>query len=208
MSEPLTRIILVRHGQTAWNDGARFQGHLDSPLTARGEAQAAALAARVREEEPVAIYSSDLGRAARTAAIIAERIGRNVQHDARLRERCLGIFQGLCREEIHRRYPEEAARYYSRDPDYAVPGGESARERFQIGLGCLMEIAHRHPAETVLVVTHGGLVAGMFRHCAGVPFQSPRRFSIENAAFNLLSFRAPEGWMIETWGDTRHFKAV
>lgn len=200
----VTRVVLVRHGQTEWNNGARFQGHTDSPLTQIGERQAQALGKRLAGERFAAVFSSDLGRARRTAEIIAEHTGHTVKTDARLRERGLGIFEGLRRDEIEARFPEESRKYYSRQADYAVPGGESAMGRFRLGLECLNELAERHSSGTILVVTHGGLVQGMFRHVTGLPFEAPRRFSIRNAAYNVFAY-GEYGWSLEIWGDTSHF---
>jgi len=200
-----TRILLLRHGETTWNDGGRFQGHRDSPLTERGIAQVRGLARRLAGLELAALYSSDLGRAVRTAGFIADAAGLEVRQDARLRERCLGIFEGLSRSEMQDQFPAEAAKYYSGDPHYMVPEGESALGRFEIGLACLEEIAREHAGQMAAVVTHGGLVAGMFRHVQGIPWTVPRRFSVRNAAFNLLTHQEAKGWMIETWGDTSHY---
>lgn len=201
---PTTRVILARHGQTEWNDGARFQGHLDSPLTPVGVRQAKGLAHRLGMEKIAAVYSSDLGRAIRTAEFIAEELRQVVATDERLRERGLGVFQGLSKEEIIVRYPEESRRYYSREPDYVVPDGESARGRFALGFSCLNDLVVRHPGTTIVVVTHGGLVQGMFRHVTGLPFEAPRRFAIRNAAYNVFAHNA-RGWSLETWGDLAHF---
>lgn len=200
------RIILVRHGQTEWNDGSRFQGHLDSPLTQLGILQAEAIGRRIAREAIAAIYSSDLGRARHTAELIAAPTKLPVKIDPRLRERALGVFQGLTREEVANQFPEEMRRYYSRDRNYAVPGGQSAVEHFEIGLTSLDEIAARHRGESVVAVTHGGLVQGMFRHVTGLGFEAPRRFGIRNAAYNVF-LRDERGWSLETWGDIAHYPA-
>jgi len=199
----VTRVILVRHGQTTWNDGARFQGHQDSPLTETGVLQAEALGRRLTAEKIGAVYSSDLGRAMQTAGIIAALTRHQVMSDSRLREQCLGIFEGLNKDEIPNRYPEEWKRYSSRDPEYVVPGGESPRGRFELGRCCLEELSARHQGERIVVVTHGGLVQGMFRHVAGIPFREARRFSLQNAAYNVF-LRHEEGWSVQTWGDVSH----
>lgn len=197
-------LVLVRHGKTEWNDGARFQGHLDSALTPSGVKEVECLGTRLRTEPIAAVYSSDLGRAVHTATIIAKRIGMSVSTDPRLRERALGIFQGLRKEDVEVKYPDAWQKYASHDPDYVVPNGESARGRFDVGYSCIMELARRHRGQRIVVVTHGGVVQGMFRHVSGVSFAAPRRFSIRNATYNLLSLQG-ESWEIETWGDTSHF---
>ena len=101
-----TRLIVVRHGQTIWNTEGKFQGHLDSQLTPDGISQARGLARRLQNLRFSALYSSDLGRATETVRIIAAATGHGVVLDARLRERNLGVFQGLRSEEIKAAYPE------------------------------------------------------------------------------------------------------
>jgi probable phosphoglycerate mutase len=87
-----------------------------------------------------------------------------------------------------------------------VPEGESLLGRFHIGLECLDEIAERHRGSTVVAVTHGGIVHGMFRHVTGVAFDALRRFAIRNAAFNVF-LHDESGWSLETWGDISHYPA-
>jgi len=201
----VTQFILVRHGQTAWNSEGRYQGHLDSPLTAAGAAQARAVAARLAGAGIDALYSSDLERALQTARMIAEKLALPVLTDARLRERCLGIFQGLTRSEAQRQLPEEFRRLKSGDPEHVVPGGESARQRSELAVRCLEELAENHAGQRVLVVTHGGVVAAMFRHVVGVPPGAPRRFQLPNAGLNTFSHRDGR-WLLETWGDVYHVR--
>lgn len=201
-----TRVILVRHGETTWNNSARFQGHLDSPLTEAGIAQARALGARLKTMRIAKVYSSDLGRAMHTARCITEFTGHEIVADARLRERGLGIFQGLNKAIIRERFPAEAERYYSGDPHFVVPEGESAHGHFENALTTLTELALRHGNETILVVTHGGLVSSMFRHVAGIDFGRERRYSLQNAAYNCFLYEE-NCWTVETWGDTSHFPA-
>src|SRR5690606_23992047 len=105
------RLILWRHGQTAWNVTGRVQGQTDVDLDETGVAQAAATAPRVAEYRPDLIVSSDLRRAARTAAALADVTGLPVEYDARLRERYYGEWQGLEHAEIKERYPEQYARW-------------------------------------------------------------------------------------------------
>src|ERR1700730_9268316 len=118
------QVIIVRHGQTEWNLKGVRQGHLDSPLTDRGVAQAKALGERLAREKFTALYSSDLGRAVQTAQMIAAVTGHVIITDERLRERHLGIFQGLSGDEIRERFPEEHRLHRTVGPIYVIPGRE------------------------------------------------------------------------------------
>jgi probable phosphoglycerate mutase len=198
-----THVIIVRHGQTEWNIAGIRQGHLDSRLTPRGILQAQALAQRLAREKFVAIYSSDLGRAVQTALAIGSVTGHEVITDARLRERHLGIFQGLNGDQIQAKYPEERRLLRSIGPDYVIPGGESMRQQVERNVGCLNELAQKHQGATIVVVTHGGVVSGFFRHTLAIPLDAPRRFEFVNAGLNVF-FREDENWMLLTWGDVSH----
>jgi len=198
-----THMIIVRHGETEWNIAGVRQGHLDSRLTAKGIAQAKALAARLGRERFAALYSSDLGRAVQTAREISIVTGHEVFTDARLRERHLGIFQGLSGDEIDERYPEERRRLRTMGPDYVIPGGESMRQQVERNVAFLDEMAQNHAGERVVVVTHGGVVSGFFRHTLSIPLEAPRRFEFVNAGLNVF-FHEEGNWMLLTWGDVSH----
>jgi broad specificity phosphatase PhoE len=182
-------------------------GQLDSPLTPLGLLQAERLAARMTRLQIDGIYSSDLPRAARTASVIAERTGHQVIFDARLRERNMGIFQGLTAAEMDARFPEERSAYRSVGFEYVIPGGESARERIIRTLACLDELALKHPGQRLLVVTHGGILMGFFEHVFGLPFRSGWKFLRPNAAINVFA-RESRGWVLETWGDVSHLDGL
>jgi 2,3-bisphosphoglycerate-dependent phosphoglycerate mutase len=195
--------IVLRHGETTWNRDGRFQGHLDSPLTERGEEQSRALARRLAGHRFAALYSSDLGRASRTAEIVAATTGHSVLLDARLRERHLGVLQGLTRAEGKERFPEAYRLFKMGGPDEAVPGGESTRQRFDCALACFQDLVARHAGETIVAITHGGVVSGLFRHVLAIPLEAPRRFLRRNAAWNV--FRWEDGkWFVDTFGDISH----
>jgi probable phosphoglycerate mutase len=198
-----TQVIIIRHGETEWNIANIRQGHLDSPLTEQGIAQARALARRLSREHFRLIYSSDLGRAMQTAEIIAAATGHDIVSDPRLRERHLGIFQGLSSDEIKERYPQEYSLHRSLGPDYVIPSGESVRQQVARNLSCLNEVAAKHPGEAIVVITHGGVLSGLFRHTFSIPFEAPRRFEFTNAGLNV--FICEEGnWFLQTWGDLSH----
>jgi broad specificity phosphatase PhoE len=154
-----TTIIVVRHGETVWNQQRRWQGWLDSPLTDLGVSQARKVAAELRPERIDAAYSSDAGRARQTADIIAAGRDLPVATTSALRERYYGYHEGLTADEIDQMHPNTRFRE-SRDTreSFRPPGGETfgeARARLQ---PFLESIVRRHPGETVLLVTHSGIV--------------------------------------------------
>lgn len=198
-----TQVIIVRHGQTEWNIANVRQGHLDSELTDIGIAQAKALAQRLLSERFSALYSSDLGRAVQTAQIIADVTGHEVITEARLRERHLGIFQGLNSDEMKEKYPEEYNLHRTLGPDYVIPGGESVRQQVARNIAYLNEIGAKHAGETIVVITHGGVLSGLFRHTFSIPFEAPRRFEFTNAGLNVFIYEQGS-WFLQTWGDLGH----
>jgi probable phosphoglycerate mutase len=197
------RFILVRHGETAWNSEGRIQGQLDSPLNARGLAQAKALADRLCMESFEVLITSDLWRARSTAELIALRTRHSVVPDPRLRERHYGIFQGLTHGEAKSIHPDAYARYEQESVSDAIPGGESAEACFGRNLECLKEIAaSRHRGPTV-VVTHGGVLEGLYRHVMRLPYDRSRVFTLPNASLNWFTYHHDE-WRLDSWGDTKH----
>lgn len=200
-----THLIAIRHGETEWNSEGRFQGHLNSALNDAGLAQARALGERLAAERFDLLLCSDLGRALQTASAIALRSGHEIAVDPRLRERRMGIFQGLTPAEVQERHPEEYARFASRDPDYAIPQGESMRQLFDRCVTCFTELAERHAGRTLVAVTHGGVLAMLYRHAMAMPLDAPRDFHLHNAGVNR--FRHQGGaWTIQDWGDIAHLE--
>jgi len=151
-----TRVLLVRHGQSTWNADARWQGQADPPLSALGEQQALDAARHVGAID--ALWSSDLERARRTAELIGDHLGLDARVDARLRERHAGEWQGCTRDEIEEQWPGYLAS--GRRP----PGFETDDALLDRVLSALDELRHLHAGDSVLVVTHGGIVRTLERH--------------------------------------------
>ncbi len=202
-----TRIVVVRHGETEWNLASRIQGHADSPLTAAGEAQAAAIARRLAGERFDALVSSDLGRAVRTARAIAARTGHEIVADARLRERNYGMAEGLTYGEIGVHFPEIFSRVRDTDPDYVVPGGESRRQMYERVRDAFESLAREWEGARLTVVCHGGVLAMLFRHVHGIPVGAAHAIPIPNASYNAL-VREEGSWRVEAWADTAHLAAA
>jgi probable phosphoglycerate mutase len=200
-----TRVYVVRHGETEWNSMGRQQGHLDSPLTDLGIRQAHLLAKGLAKKKIDILYSSDMGRAVLTAEIIAAMLSLPVHTEARLRERNLGILQGLTKEEFEERYPEAARLFDARDPDYVLPGGESLRQSFDRCVSCAEEIARENEGRNVLIVAHGGVLRGFFHKATDAPMVGPRRYSLFNAGLNTFRISERE-WSLDTWGEIAHLE--
>jgi len=200
-----THLIAIRHGETEWNRDGRFQGHLNSVLNREGLAQAEALGERLATEHFDLLLSSDLGRALQTASAIALRSGHEVVVEPRLRERRMGIFQGLTAAEVQARYPDEYARFSTRDPDYVIPEGESARQLFQRSVACFTELAERHAGLTLATVTHGGVLAMLYRHARAMPLEAPRDFPLRNTGVNRFRHRLG-AWQLQSWGEVGHLE--
>lgn len=205
MREEVTRVIVVRHGQTEWNVRARIQGQGDSELTDEGRAQARSIAERLAREPFDVLVSSDLGRAAATAGHIASRSGKPVVLDARLRERHFGVGEGMTYEEVDRAWPGAFARIRNVDPDFVIPGGESRRQFHERVRAAFDSLARAHAGRTLVVVTHGGVLATFFRHVHDIPLDVAHPIAITNASYNVLKHDGSR-WSVETWSDNAHLE--
>ena len=201
-----TRLIVVRHGETAWNVDTRIQGHLDIPLNATGLWQARQLGDALAGEAISAIYTSDLLRARWTAQAVADATGAALVDEPGLRERAFGSFQGRTFAEVETEHPEQARRWRQRDPDYAPDGGESLRVLRERVVDTTHRLAARHPGELVLLVTHGGVLAVLYRAATRQDIQAPRTWQLGNAAINRLLWTHGHGLSLVGWADTQHLE--
>jgi alpha-ribazole phosphatase len=165
----MTRLCLVRHGQTDWNIEGRYQGQSDVPLNENGRAQARALARQLQEHSFTAIYSSDLQRAKETAEIIAAVVKLPVISDRRLREINQGEWEGQQVDIIRSRY-SNLWQQRSVDPaKVRPPGGETVEEVARRVYAVTEEIAAQHPTGSVLIVSHGISLAALICRMRGIP---------------------------------------
>lgn len=205
----VTTLLLIRHGETAWNAAGRIQGQLDVPLSATGVWQAQRLATRLAHEPISAVYASDLTRAALTAQPLAQSLGLSIAFDRRLRERHFGVFEGHTLDEIAVRFPAELAAWRARDPHWVIPGGESGAQLIGRALAALEDIVRRHGGETVAVVAHGGVLDAAYRHARGLTWSAPREHAMGNAAVNRMTASgSPLRLQVVAWGDDAHLQAA
>lgn len=204
-----TELILIRHGVTVWNQEGRFQGALDIPLADEGHRQAARVARRMVDRPPQtqpvrSIYASDLSRAWLTAAPIAQRLGLDVTAEPALRERSYGDFQGLTGTQIASREPLAWQRWRARDVDFELPGGgESLAAVHRRVSDSLERIARRHDGESVILVTHGGVLDCAYRLASGLPLSAPREHELLNASLNVIAWDGLR-FKLGRWADVEH----
>lgn len=204
-----TRILVIRHGETAWNLDTRIQGQLDIPLNDTGRWQARRMALALASEPVHAVYSSDLARALETASILSQHhpglLGSAPQVQQQLRERCFGSLEGQTWADIENHFPQEAARWRKREPEWAPQGGETLLQLRQRVAQILSRLAQRHLGEQIVLVAHGGVLDAIYRLATGVDISAPRNWPLTNTAINRLLW-SPDRLTLLSWGDTRHLE--
>ena len=201
-TEP-TRIIAIRHGETAWNVDTRIQGQLDIGLNDTGRWQAKRVAQALAAEPIQAIYASDLSRAWATANEVAKTTRVNPRSEPALRERGFGIFEGKTYQEIEAQWPDQAMQWRKRHPDFAPEGGESLLVMRDRILSVVNRLAAQHTGELIVMVAHGGVMDALYRLATGQDIQAARTWQLGNAAINRLLW-TPDGMTVVGWADTLH----
>lgn len=187
------RLLLARHGETTWNLEGRYQGRKEAPLSARGIAQAQALARRLATEDVHAIVSSPLSRAADTAKICADALGLQAAVDERMVEISHGTWEGRTREEIARDGGALLHRWQQHPDTVTFPGGESLAD-VQQRLDHFIAEVERRDAGVLLVVTHDVIVRLMALVAQGRTRAAFNEVQIDNAA--LSRFELSNGRLI------------
>ena len=196
----MATVFFVRHGETTANAGGILQGQSDFLLSAAGRRQAACLSSRLAGKPFDAIYTSDLSRASDTAGMIAA--GRPVIRTPLLREWCFGDWQGRKIEDLRREFPREFGLFADDSPLFVPPGGESALAFRARAAEVLTRLAAKHAGETVLCVTHGGLLKQMLK--AVLNAERPPLLPVCGNA-SLSCFRLVRGlWQLVFWNDCSH----
>jgi len=200
-----TRILLVRHGETAWNADGRVQGHIDIALSAVGQVQAERLAQALRGEAIDVIYSSDLARAQQTAQAVAGATGAPLHTLVSLRERHFGAFQGRSFADIQAIAADQAERWRRRVPDWEPPGGGESLLSFQERITqAVSALAAENMGKHIGVFTHGGVLDVLYRAATRLGLQDARTWQLGNAAINRLLWTPDGGFALVGWADTFH----
>ena len=185
----------------------RIQGQLDVPLDSTGQQQARLLAQALADADIDVVYSSDLSRAAGTAAALTAITGQSVLTDISLRERGFGIFEGLTYAEIDQRWPDQAQRWRRRDPDFGPAGGETLKAFDARAIAAYTRLVQRHPGQVVAVFAHGGLLDSLYRAATHQPLTAPRTWELGNARINRVLFNG-SSFSLVGWNDDAHLKPL
>ncbi|HIO11400.1 MAG TPA: histidine phosphatase family protein [Deltaproteobacteria bacterium] len=199
-----TELILIRHGETVWNSQQRMQGHSNSDLSEEGRAQIESLGQWMKNVSFDHIYSSDSLRARQTAEAITKYSGHTLKIDQRLREKNLGVFEGLTTEEAKERHPEIFRLFKTAGSNYVIDEGESTQQLLDRALEFIEEIRLLQPDQRVVLVTHGGVVRVLIKHTLGLSVGSPTRFLIKNTGLFRLVWN--EKWLVAQMGGVLHLK--
>ena len=200
-------LLLVRHGETEWNAEGRIQGHTDIGLSEIGTEQARSLEARLAGLNIDAAYSSDLKRTSETAKLALGERDVILNETPMLREYNKGAFEGMTLAEIKAQFPEEYPRYLEKDLDYAPEGGETARDVSARMAGIIGRIKSDHLNETVLVVSHGGVLRAAMVSLLGMPLEGNWSFVFGNCGLTTVDTFADNA-VLRHFNDTSHLNGT
>ena len=184
------RLLLARHGETAWNENGRFQGaRVTVGLSERGQRQAAALAKAIAPLKPVAIFSSPLPRAMETACAIAQPLGLEPSPVDALREMEIGQMEGLTGREMEERFPEFTVRWRQDPSSVSMPGGESFSQLQARAWVVVEEVSKRHIEDTVVFVSHHFTLQTILCSVLGLPLSRVRTLRVDLASLSTVELR-------------------
>jgi broad specificity phosphatase PhoE len=208
---PVTKLYLVRHGQSAGNAEGRFGGHSATPLSALGKKQAEITAQALAKEHINVIYSSDLFRAVETAQPLAEISGLKITKTSAFRERNIGVLEGLTFDESKEEFPRDYYALVNRHVHHVITKGESYRHLLRRATGALREILRIHRGERVVIFSHTGAICFLTLHLIGAINRSTKQtpwLVTSNCGINRFEIRGRNNVRVLALNDTRHLMQI
>ena len=206
-----TKLFLVRHGQSAGNAEGRFGGHSATPLSELGQEQARLTANALAKENINAVYSSDLLRAVQTAEPLAKKLGLEIITSAALRERNVGVLEGLTFDESKEAHPNDYYALVNRNIHHVITEGESYRNLLNRITAELRDILRRHRGERIAIFTHTGALCFMTLHLLGAIHRNTKQtpwIVTSNCGINRFEIRGPRNIRVLALNDTRHLAQI
>jgi 2,3-bisphosphoglycerate-dependent phosphoglycerate mutase len=204
-----THVLLVRHGPSQGNAEGRFGGHTDTPLSARGRAEARRTAHALAAESFSAIVCSDLARAIETATPLAKIARLELQTAEAFRERSVGVMEGLTFEEAAAQHPEQYAALLRRDFEHVLLGGESYRQTLDRAARKLDELVEQYKGGRIVIYTHTGTICILALHIMGAldaPELKPVWIASRNCGISRFDLRDDGFVRVLAINDTRHLE--
>ena len=208
---PITRLYLVRHGQSAGNAEGRFGGHGPTPLSDLGRRQAEITAKVLAKEGVSAVYSSDLLRAVQTAEPLSELIKAPINATPAFRERHVGVLEGLTFDESKQEFPKDYNALVNRDIHHVITDGESYKNLLRRSTGLLWEILRNHQGEKVAVYSHTGAICFLTLHLIGAIHRTTKQppwIVTSNCGINRFEIRGRNNIRVLALNDTRHLAQI
>ncbi len=199
------RLLIARHGQTKHNLDHRYQGRTDAPLNETGLAQAGKLADRLSSEKIDVIYSSDLMRCVRTAEFIAKSHNLRINKDVRWRELSFGEWEGMSYNEIQTQSPDLLEKWLADPAHVSPPSGETLTQLAARVKSALDEMKAQHKEQTVLLITHGGIIRALLCRVLGVDLNRHSQFESATGSVSEISF-FDEGATLNLFNGTSHLQ--
>jgi probable phosphoglycerate mutase len=206
-----THVVIIRHGQSQGNAEGRFGGHTDTPHSPRGRKQAQATAKALASEKFSAIYSSDLPRAIETASPLSQLTGVSLITTDALRERSVGVMEGLTFEEAAEQHPEQYQALLHRDFEHVLAGGESYRQTLDRASRLLDEAIEQHKGGRIALFAHTGTICILILHLMGAldaPDLKPVWIATANCGIARFDLRDDGFVRVLTLNDTRHLHGI
>lgn len=207
ISTRMGTLLIVRHGETEWNAEGRIQGHTDIGLSEKGAEQARSLGQRLADRQIDVAYSSDLKRTSETAKLALGGRDITLNETPRLREYNKGIFEGMTLSEIQEKFPAEYPKYLEKDLSYAPEGGETTRDVSTRMASIFSEIKANHLDETVLVVSHGGVLRAAMVSLLGMPLEGNWSFVFGNCGLTMVDTYTDNA-VLQLFNDTSHINGT
>lgn len=208
---PITKLYLIRHGQSAGNAEGRFGGHGPTPLSELGSRQAELVGAMLAKEGVSAIYSSDLLRAVQSAEPLSKLIGASIVKTPAFRERHVGVLEGLTFDESKETFPKDYYALVNRNIHHVITDGESYRHLLRRSTGQLWDILRNHQGEKIAIFSHTGAICFLTLHLMGAIHRSTKQtpwIVTSNCGVNRFEIRGRNNVRVLALNDTRHLLQI
>ena len=206
MKEEKTRLYLIRHGETEWNRGGRYQGWTDIELSDEGKEQAALLAKRFEYMPLDAIYVSPLKRAIATAEPIAVQKGLPMITDEHFKEINFGEWEGHTVTELTEKYGKPYTDFFENPFAHTMPGEGSFHKVGERSLAGIQEIIKKHRGQRVAIVSHGGLLRVLMIKLLGLDLNMYRRMWLTNTSISMIDITPEDQMFLMTLNDKAHLE--